>query len=477
MIWQNPWAWVGLLTLGLPILVHLLARRAARVQRFPSLRFLDEARPVATRRSRLSDLPLLAVRCAVLFVATVALAAPYVLSADRTARLAGTVARVIVVDTSASMLRATPAGEGARDVARREALAAAADAGVASLIETVAPGAALGGAAAWLDARAGLREIVVISDFQRGTLDPADRDAVPPTTGLEMRRVDVIPDAVTERVTRHGGSETVARVTAADDGLRVEWSRRSAGDAAGPTAGAAAGDALALMAGPDERERADAALEAALADGAAPDIDAARPLAILFGGYPDRAAVLAGAGPLDEPWMADAVALMRDDPVLAAAAADAEIIAALPPDADRAAGFIGLARTRDGRPVAAAARARVAGANRLVVTVLADAGSLASAAAIRAAGRAVAVGPPARELEPAMLTDAELADWSRPATAAPASAGVPRGESDGRWLWLVVLLLLLVEGWLRRERVAARGAAQPAAGGGSDGEPDMGSAA
>ena len=64
MRWQNPWAWIGLLTVALPVLVHLFSRRPARVEPFPSLRFLDVSRLLPTRRTRLTDRVLLLVRMA-----------------------------------------------------------------------------------------------------------------------------------------------------------------------------------------------------------------------------------------------------------------------------------------------------------------------------------------------------------------------------------------------------------------------------
>src|SRR5687768_7886986 len=111
MIWQNPWAWVGLLVLGVPVLIHLLGRRSARVQPFPTLRFLQTSSLLAIRRTRLSDRVLLAVRIGILAAAVAALAQPRLLTASRERNLGRALARAIVLDTSASMERATPNGE------------------------------------------------------------------------------------------------------------------------------------------------------------------------------------------------------------------------------------------------------------------------------------------------------------------------------------------------------------------------------
>src|SRR5215831_414296 len=103
MIWQNPWAWLGLAAIAVPILVHLLARRQAVRVLFPTLRFLPVSPITAVRRHRLTDLPLLAVRIGVLAAAVAALAQPYVATASRTDRAGAQLARAIVIDTSASM--------------------------------------------------------------------------------------------------------------------------------------------------------------------------------------------------------------------------------------------------------------------------------------------------------------------------------------------------------------------------------------
>ena len=76
MIWQNPWAWLGMVGVALPILIHLLGRGHARVLRFPTLRFIDPSRLLPTKRSRIQDPLLLAVRVAIVGCAAIALAQP-----------------------------------------------------------------------------------------------------------------------------------------------------------------------------------------------------------------------------------------------------------------------------------------------------------------------------------------------------------------------------------------------------------------
>src|SRR3954462_1104830 len=105
MIWQNPWAWAGIATVALPILIHLLGRDRAPRHSFPTLRFLETAELLPTRRMRVHDRLLLAVRIAVLVAAAAALAQPLFLLGGRSRALDQRVARAIIVDTSASMQR------------------------------------------------------------------------------------------------------------------------------------------------------------------------------------------------------------------------------------------------------------------------------------------------------------------------------------------------------------------------------------
>src|SRR5687768_15661723 len=121
MSWGNPWAWLGLFALAVPTLIHLLARRTARIQRFPTLRFLQTSRLLPRRNTRLTDVPLLLVRLGIITAAVAALARPFLLSGGRQQSLERQLARVILVDTSASMSRTTAAGTTAVDAARTTA--------------------------------------------------------------------------------------------------------------------------------------------------------------------------------------------------------------------------------------------------------------------------------------------------------------------------------------------------------------------
>ncbi|HEV8218511.1 MAG TPA: BatA domain-containing protein, partial [Gemmatimonadaceae bacterium] len=110
MIWLNAWALIGLAGVALPVAIHLLARGHARTRRFPSLRFIDPSQLLPTRRTRIQDPLLLALRCAIVALAALALAQPLLVTAKRKQAVERGIARVIVVDTSVSMRRLTPSG-------------------------------------------------------------------------------------------------------------------------------------------------------------------------------------------------------------------------------------------------------------------------------------------------------------------------------------------------------------------------------
>ncbi|MGH7616361.1 MAG: BatA domain-containing protein [Gemmatimonadaceae bacterium] len=426
MIWQNPWAWLGLASIALPVLVHLFGRGHARVHRFPTLRFLDASRLLPTRRTRIHDLLLLAVRVAMLFVAIAALARPLFITARRTSFTNAALARAVIVDTSASMASAL-------DSARRAAASLANDASASLVIETSDPSRALVGASAWLGTQSSRGEIAVVSDFQTGTLDSADVAVVPSRIGVRLVRIASRASSAADIRASDGSRVHVATPA---DRTDVEWSTSDSRSAVQPL----------VLAGASERRRADAALAAAASIPVALPLDSSRAIAIVEREFDGRAGLLARATIPRQAWMMDIVARLAADPTLAAAARTATVVA----DADSA-GTLVLARNDSGRAVAVAAEGNVQGRERLVLYSLADAGSLTSAALIAAAAHATSIAPPLRELDQSFIPDAELARWRR----APAVESRPRGtgdDSDGHWLWIAVLALLAIETWMRRER-------------------------
>ena len=455
MIWQSPpWAWLGLLALAVPVLVHLLGRRSARIRKFPTLRFVGASRLLATRWTRPSDLPLLGVRLAIVAAGVAALAKPLLLTVDRQRDRGRSVSRAIIVDTSESMNRLSGStAERAVDIARAASQRLAAAAATSTVVQTALPALALPGAVGWLATQRGRREVTVISDFQTGSMDSADLAAVPGDIGVSLMRIDVAAVAGPfELATRQGGADVVARVTPDSERTTVEWTLRG-------QPAAADRDALVSLAGASERARADAARGAALSVSAAmPAAD--HPIAIVHPEYEARAQLMRDAKPLTLPWQGDVVVRLRGDPMLAAAASTADVVADSAGDRTVSGSpLVVVARTAAGRPVALAAHGRVDGVDRLLLFSRADAGSLASAALIVAAVRASTIAPAMGELEPSTVPERTLDAWQRPATSGSASPSADDGASDGRWFWMLALVLLGVEAWMRRARREA-GAAE-----------------
>jgi hypothetical protein len=445
VIWQNPWAWAGLSAIALPILIHLLGRGHARVQKFPTLRFLEPSRLLPTRRTRVHDLLLLVVRVGIVALAVAALAQPLRLPADRARTLDAALARAIIVDTSASMSRQmptpTPNGERAVDAARINAKRLGSEAASSVTIETTNPARAIAGAVAWLARQPGRTELVVVSDFQAGTLDSTDAAAIPSSIGTRFVRIDTRPSTgAMDDSSSSAGKTVVAHGTATTDRTDVEW-----------TARAGRGDSVGMLVGAAERQRAAAAMTAARTAGVRLPLDTTHlgDVLIVTPRFEQRSAMLARASPPKQPWMVQLVARLRSE-----ASLQREALAVAPMAADSARG-LAVARDVAGRPVIAAASDTVGGRERLLLFSSADAGSVATAALIASTRRALSLAAPLSELEPSTIADNVLASWQRePASTAATrlSSNSNQGESDGRWLWAAVLVLLGVETWLRRAR-------------------------
>lgn len=98
---------LGALAVSLPILFHLIRRTTRQRMPFSSLLFLMPTPPRLTKRSRLEHFLLLALRCAALVLLAFGFARPFFKTVANPA--AGSVAKrfLFLVDTSASMRRAT----------------------------------------------------------------------------------------------------------------------------------------------------------------------------------------------------------------------------------------------------------------------------------------------------------------------------------------------------------------------------------
>lgn len=262
----------GLVALAVPIIVHLANRPKKQVVRFPSLMFLERVEYQASSRRRLRNLVLFALRCLALILVAGAFARPFLDRPDAPPVVVeGGRELVVLLDRSASMAagdrmeRARAAAEEVTEgLARgdratlvlfdRDAVAAnrATDqvAVLRSAIDTVRPGGGATRMAPALRLAESIlvgtplprRELVVISDFQRGAWDPTTGVRMPPGTEIRALQVgDPIDNAavveagfgrdrfsgrdrvrVAARVVNRGQSELRTPVTLELDGRAVQ---------------------------------------------------------------------------------------------------------------------------------------------------------------------------------------------------------------------------------------------------------------
>jgi hypothetical protein len=427
MRWLNPAALAGLLLLAVPIFVHLFGRKVARQQRFPSLRLLDDARPTPATRRRPSDVLLLVLRCGVVGMGALALAQPLLPTAARTANEQRPV-RFILVDTSASVRRV--GGGSGLELARTRTRLLADSARNALIVETDYPGRNVAAGASWLERYSGLREIVVVSDFQVGSMHDAQAHSAPPGIGLRLERVAVSSSARTD--VGAVSTEAGVRFDVHPDRTTATWLPVAVDSLTMPR----------ILASADELENMRATIAAVHAViSVAPRGNQA--VAMVFPDYPARDDLMRQVSIIDQPWQGDRLLALRRNRVLTSLARDTEIVADCNPPG------VAVMHNDRGQAVATTITTRAAPAAELVVFSCVRAGSLPAAAlmaAIVSAGDSV---PSMLESEPAVVTEEVLRAWERPATL-HAPRGTDETSPDGRWFWLVALALLLLEEWVRR---------------------------
>lgn len=406
MAWLSPAAFLGLVAVAGPILVHLLRRRHARRLTVPSVRFVAGADESSAHLRRLADRRLLLVRVAIVVAAVLALARPLLLTGGRAARWAERVSRAVVVDTSESV----------RGTITSEAIAAASvGAGPVTTVEARDIAAGLKQAVAWLShAPPSRREIVVLSDFQRGALAETDLAAVPPELGVRLVRA-ALPfapeDPVRLRVLSHD-AVCAGRVDLDAESTAASWTCETDGPfepaEASPRSAQASWEGLQILADPSASEAA-ASLRRVLSRAGVHAPAAEAPIVVRFG-----RAVGPPARPVVDEWTFGA--------------------------AQR---FLQATRGID-VPV------DVTSSNgSLLIHVESHPGSLA-AAQLTAAALNTRIEPATlAEREIATIPDALLAAWSRePAPPDPAD-WTRTDDSDGRVFWGLALLLLGVESRIR----------------------------
>ena len=242
---------IGGLAAAVPIVLHLLRRERLPRVPFSDIRFLQAAHVEQTRRRRLRELLLLALRVAALLLLAVAFARPFLgdtAAPDRPAT-------VVLVDTSFSL---SAPGQRARvraqaleaiatapvdhlvgvvafdDTARVVADLAGSRAAARAAVEGLSPGAhgtryrvGLAAASALIGIRAG--RIVVVTDLQAtgwdqgaGAISPEVdveiRDVAPPAGNLAVVGIEPEAAATTAVLFQAGASASETRVLLAVDG-------------------------------------------------------------------------------------------------------------------------------------------------------------------------------------------------------------------------------------------------------------------
>jgi hypothetical protein len=430
VLWLYPLALVGLAAAVGPLLVHLLRRRHAAPMPFPTIRFVRAASTAAVRLRAPSDLPLLLLRMAIVSGAAIALAQPVVVTSARRAVWNARVSRAVVVDTSASMAGVSAAA----------AAAAQAEARAATFVERVDAMTLSEGltqaAAALSTAPPSRREIVVISDFQLGSIGAGDVAAVPAGMGLRFIRLG--------KPEEHAAFDGDVSLGAPGVPARLQRIEVTPGGTAVRLAAAAGGhDGLRLLGDGGSHER----LQRTVARAGAPAPSPMEPLTLAFAGAQDGEVPGITDGGRWQPWMIRTLLRMSRDDALADAARAQRARARLP-DA-----WV-VARSAGGDAVLVGAPA----GRELLLIAAAHPADYLAAVALRSALRARRGAPDWSEREVARIPRAQLAAWQRePPAVGPRD--VFQTDGDGRAIWLAVLGLLGVETFVRRRRPMHEGSA------------------
>ena len=422
--WLNAAALSASALLAGPILVHLLLRHRARRVLFPSLRFMQASLTASARLRLPSDALLLLLRLGIVGLAIVALAQPLAITPGRAAAWNRRVATAIVVDVSPSMSTAATA----------VAEAVAAETQSSTFAYRIDSPSLRTGLERAMDvmktAPPARRQIVVVSDFQIGALNPGDLERIPPDVGLRFvqpgspQRERVV--AGIDRL----ASDGMARqdIVVSTEATRLRSIVAQPATVAGLELKAAPADAAGV-------ER----LRRALIQAGTPAPSSDQRMTVAFAGVGADAVRPVSAG-----WMLETVVRLRRDSELRLACEEGRASGGVP---DNDAWYM-LCLDADGRPLVRAART----GNNLLIHVAAPPSAFVSAAAVRGALVARVGGGTRPEEEVRRMSSADLARLVRvPAPATPDVRDM-RQTSDARWCWAIVLVLLGLESIVRRSR-------------------------
>ena len=481
MIWLNPAAWIGLLAMAGPIVIHILVQRKAERLAFPSLRFLQEGRLASIRRHLLEDVPLLAIRAAIVAAAVAALAGPLIVSRTQRQAWNARVVRAIVVQ----------GGDGAFQPRDRPFLS--------QTFEAPAVSDAIPRAVAWLENAPPARgELLIVGPLALGSVSADDLAVIPPGIGIrfeqrgglpaertiaggrvlglqrENRQLSPRPPLERERrppsqllpFERAAFAEGFGEPRRSSRGTKREQRREGFSRAKGSESivvqqqvtltdihtsvqetDTAAPDPFPVdvVCSTDARPIVDTAIAAARLQRVWAPAPNRRARLVLLDASIDPAAVADG-GSITESWMADAIASIARDRDLQTAGAQTP--AGLSDPRFSAMPWQPLLLAADGRRLA------VAGASRasLVVVSGATPSSLVTPLLLQAMANALGGPPDLRRAEVLPIPEPQLRAWSRP----PAPVTAPRVDrverDDRRGLWILVLALLALETWVRRAK-------------------------
>lgn len=398
MIWNAPSAAIGLLLLAGPVLVHLLVRRLATRLVFPAMRFVPPVRAAAIRLRRPSDLVLLLLRLGIVTAAVLAALEPVLVTSGRRSAWSARVARAVIVDASPSV-----AGAAAAPLADAEAGGAF----VSRRFVSADLHDAIGRANEWLATTSPSRpEISIVSDFQLGAVDAADISAIPANTGVRLIRAGTPSAPAGPLAPVDGWRQARWRpsLTLASGATGVTW-QREPGDGADP---------VTVRAAPADMPAATRAAEAARSFGV-PVGDPSRKIEIAFAGAP-----AATSSAPSTPWIAKAAMALHQSALVAASGAP-----------------LVIGERDGGMTVATTLPATSPFAPAVIRAVLLSSGAVVAD----------------RERETGAVDEATLSAWRR--APRPSGTGVPPDASDGRWLWALALVLILVEGVIRHRGTPA----------------------
>jgi hypothetical protein len=260
------------------------------------------------------------------------------------------------------------------------------------------------------------REIVIVSDFQRGAIDAESLAQVPTAVGLRFIRAGV-PSTPAElpAITGWRGGAWQPGMTVRGDVVDVTYAARpSDTDSADRTRPLSF---VTTRQAADDADAASAALTGAASFGTA--AEGSHRAVVVFAGAPAEV----GEQPLSTPWMLAAALDLRQSALLRETGAGVTLA------------------EKDGV---------------LVVHTGVRAGAAAAPGVLRAV--MLALRPPAiadPEFETATIPDGELSAWRREPGLAVRGDSLVSDGLEARWLWAAALVLLGIETWIRRRQAPA----------------------